>query len=243
MLKLAISPIDKMLADLQDLIGGRNIFTWGQYLADKNRVAFEAQHPGTLFKLYSLYSYLIYPYLPIMQGWRNKSSARRLLYVDAFCGNGLNVLNIKKNKIYVCGSSILALLASHRLSRRRNFNFDEMILIDLKRRNIILLEKRFNDIVNALNISSSYSANLNLNDDRNVHIIQGDIKEPEFVTLLADYLERYWLKFPLIHIMFFVDPATPASLTMATLKKLLVFPGDLILLLHPGIFAEMYKKA
>lgn len=242
MLRLSVPPIDKFLDDFNEVIGGRNILAWGKYLANKSTTAFEVEHSGTLFKLYSLYSYLGYPYLPIMQGWRRKSNARRLIYVDAFCGNGLNVLKNKKNRTYVCGSSILALLASHRLGTRQNFNFDEMILIDLKKRNIKSLENRINDIVSTLGVSSAYSTNLNLNNSDNVHIVQGDIKKTNFVKSVADYLNNYWSRFPLIHIMFFIDPGTPASLTFATLKELLVFPGDLILLLHPGLFAEMYKK-
>ena len=46
----------------------------------------------------------------------------------------------------------------------------------------------------------------------------------------------------LLHTMMFVDPGSPENLDMNMLKKLLKDPGDLLTLLHPGIFAEMVNK-
>jgi hypothetical protein len=42
--------------------------------------------------------------------------------------------------------------------------------------------------------------------------------------------------------MFFIEPDKPTSLTVSLLKNLLIFPGDILMLLHTGIFAEMVNK-
>ena len=39
-----------------------------------------------------------------------------------------------------------------------------------------------------------------------------------------------------------MDPPSPSTLNISILKRLLGFPGDLLMLLHPGTFAEMVYK-
>jgi hypothetical protein len=75
--------------------GDKNILTWSQFLASEAPTAFRVKHPGTLFKLYLLYQYLRFPYIPIMQRLRSKFNSRKLVYKDIFSGNGLNAMKSK----------------------------------------------------------------------------------------------------------------------------------------------------
>jgi len=47
-------------------IGNYTIPEWGTILASMNSEAFSVENTGTLFKLYSLYAYLKFPYLHII---------------------------------------------------------------------------------------------------------------------------------------------------------------------------------
>jgi hypothetical protein len=86
-----MTPIDKLLTDFNEEIGDKNILTWSQFIASKDLTAFRVEHPGTLFKLYLLYQYLRFPYIPIMQKLRFKFKSRKLIYIDIFSGNGLTL--------------------------------------------------------------------------------------------------------------------------------------------------------
>jgi hypothetical protein len=64
--------IERFKKDFTEMIGNKDIIAWSNYLSKKNSTAFSVEHPGSLFKLYSLYSYLIFPYLPIIGSWKSK---------------------------------------------------------------------------------------------------------------------------------------------------------------------------
>lgn len=225
-------------------IGDKNLAEWGKYIGKTNSTAFKVTHSGTLFKLFSLYSYLLYTYLPIMRNWRSISNSRKLLYIDIFCGNGLNKLTINGKETFVCGSAILTLFASHRLTQnfRNNYFFDNMLLIDRRENNIDLLKQRCDHLISELNLSNINSIDTTFNTKSKINFVRGNLKSDSFVNRIISHIEDYWSKNQLIHIMFFIDPGSPPSLRMSTLRSLLVYPGDLIMLLHPGIFAEMVKK-
>jgi three-Cys-motif partner protein len=236
---------NRFIKDFHDSIGDHTLVAWGRELATDNDKAFPVEHTGNLFKLYSLYSYLIFPYLHIMPNQRARSqSPFKLIYLDLFAGNGLNRIETNKREYYVCGSPILTLLASFLMSQRRRYScyFDQMILIDQKKENVALLSQRINCVAKKLNIDSVITVSNKLEDrNSNVTVTKADVTDDRFVQILIDVINKIWTNNH-IHVMLFIDPDAPRNLKMQTLKEMLKFPGDLLMLLHPGIFAEMTMK-
>lgn len=223
-------------------IGKKSLLEWGQLLATKNLKAFPVEHTGTLFKLYALYAYLIFPYLPIIKGWRNQNNNyRKFLYLDLFAGNGLNEIKDGSARHYLCGSAIIALLASHLLSKKTESYFDQMIMVDNDTSSAATLLQRLGFIITELDLSTKYSTSDTFSFKKNVMVLKGDVTESTFIAELEEHLQKLLGHFS-IHIMFFIDPPTPESLRASTLNTMLSFPGDVILLLHTGIFAELVNK-
>jgi len=122
------SLFERFIRNFREEINHRNILQWGEFLASMNSTAFEVQHTGALFKLYSLYSYLRFPYLHIMMSRRQKGQfPQKIVYLDLFSGIGLNKVNTEGRSYYICGSGILVLLASYLLSEKRRYTFVEMV--------------------------------------------------------------------------------------------------------------------
>lgn len=236
---------DRFQENFRKSIGGHTLIDWGKVLASADEKAFEVEHTGNLFKLYSLYSYLNFPYLHIMPNQRRMAiSPFKLIYLDLFSGNGLNRIETNGRKYFVCGSPILALLASFLRSQRREYScdFDHMIMIDQKDENISLLSERLKLVASQLGIDSTISISNNVgNSKANVIVAKGDVTDDKFVQELTDSMDEIWGN-DLVHVMLFVDPDSPRGLKMKTLKKMLSYPGDLLILLHPGIFSEMTMK-
>lgn len=236
--------INRFTDDFHKKIGNRTIIEWGQHLSSINDSAFRVDHAGTLFKLYSLFAYIEFPYMHIMCSRRNKGKINKLIYLDLYCGNGLNRIQIDKKESFICGSALLALLASHSRSRGEGkCYFDSMILVDSNVNNTKLLSQRCKAIVSELGISREISVQDGFyNTSPNILTITGDSTDAVFISKLTSHLKSTWDKNPYIHIMLFIDPDSPERLRMSTLRELLTFPADLLLLLHTGIFAEMINK-
>ncbi|MGH9982467.1 MAG: three-Cys-motif partner protein TcmP [Nitrososphaeraceae archaeon] len=232
----------RFINDFNQKIHGKTINEWSTTLADRNEKAFNVDHPGTLFKLYSLYAYLIFPYLPIISNLRRKNNGK-MIYVDLFAGNGLNKIELGKSKYFVCGSPILALLATYILSQGKSEScfFDKMILVEKDRENVDLLKERLKLIIKDLGIKHSVNIGDNIQSDSKILVLKGNVKEANFINQLTNEIDRIWNN-KLLQSMLFVDPGSPENLDMNMLKQLLGYPGDLLMLLHPGIFAEMINK-
>jgi three-Cys-motif partner protein len=232
----------RFINDFNQKIHGKTINEWGNILASQNEKAFTVDHPGTLFKLYSLYAYLIFPYLPIISSLRSKHNVE-MIYVDPFAGNGLNKIELGKTKYFVCGSPILTLLASHALSQKRSYScyFDKMILVEKDREKIELLKERLETIIIHLGIKHIVNIGDNLQSKSNILVLNANSKDTNFLRQLTCEIDRIWNE-KLMQTMLFVDPGSPENLDISMLKKLLSYPGDLLMLLHPGIFAEMANK-
>lgn len=238
------SIIEDFKKGLTEKIGNKTIIEWSRYLSIKNSNSFSVDHPGLLFKLFSLYSYLLYPYLPIMRSWRSdKPEQSRLIYLDPFAGNGLNKIHHNDLKHFICGSSVLTLLTSQKLTyiRKKDFSFDQMILIDKSKDKIMLLSDRLDILIKDLDLQD-YVICHKLDLNSKIITISQDVTRKSFVIDLVNHINNIWSQFPRINIMFFIDPDTPSSLTAFLLNNLLSFPGDVIMLLHSGIFAEMVNK-
>lgn len=234
---------DRFLNNFKEKISNRTILEWGEFLASSNSQAFNVEHTGTLFKLYSLYSYLKFPYLHIMAKRRQEGSLQKIIYLDLFSGNGLNRLDTTNGRYYICGSCILALLAAHSLSRKRSYDcyFDHMILVDNDKNNNLLLSERFDIILKELGIGSTLRKENKMNDDGNIIILHGDVTNSNFIEEIKTWLNQRWASYS-IHMMLFVDPPSPATLKMSALRSFLTYYGDVMMLLHPGTFAEMVMK-
>jgi hypothetical protein len=234
--------IDRFESDLKKKIGSKSLPEWGEFLATKNNVAFPVKHTGTLFKLYALYAYLIFPYLQIIRGWRKGNPRyRKFLYLDIFAGDGLNEISTAGDKYYLCGSALLAMFASHLLSSKSESYFDQMIMVDNNPDSLNRLSERLNLIISELNLRSHFSISNTLQSHDKVMVLNGDATDCKFINSIKDYLQNL-LAYSSINIMFFIDPPAPESLRASTLKKLLPFPGDVLMLLHTGIFAEIVNK-
>jgi len=178
-----------------------------------------------------------------MSSQRSKGVIDKLVYLDLFSGNGLNKIEINNSKIFVCGSPILALLASHFMSDEMcDRYFDHMILIDKNISNSTLLSKRLERLLQELEIASRLNLSNTLETNPNITTITGDMTDNHFVDRLVTHLDKIWSNSRSIHIMMFIDPGSPQNLRMSSLKKLLSFPGDVIMLLHPGLFSQMVNK-
>ena len=239
------SLFERFIRNFREEINHRNILQWGEFLASMNSTAFEVEHTGTLFKLYSLYSYLRFPYLHIMMSRRQKGQfPQKIVYLDLFSGNGLNKVNTEGRSHYICGSGILALLASYVLSEKRRYTcyFDHMLLIDSDNKNNVILLDRCKSMLKNLGIESVSGTDNDLTSKyTNITTIHGDATKSRFMDKITDWLDDIWDKHS-IHIMLFVDPPSPSTLNVSILKRLLVYPGDFLMLLHPGTFAEMVSK-
>ncbi|MGH9988455.1 MAG: hypothetical protein ACRD8W_31350, partial [Nitrososphaeraceae archaeon] len=124
---------DRIKSNLQEKIGDRTVAEWSLYLKSLDNFSFPVKHTGTIFKLYSLFTYLIYPYISIIANQRNQNAHYKMLYIDLFAGNGLNEIIDKSRMHYICGSPILAILASHLMSKKRqkySCYFDCMLLFE-----------------------------------------------------------------------------------------------------------------
>jgi hypothetical protein len=76
-----------------------------------------------------------------------------------------------------------------------------------------LLKQRIGDVATELGLSHKYLIDSELKDSTLVHVIKDDIRRPSFVSSIENYLNSYLAKFGFIHIMFFLDPGNPTSLT------------------------------
>ena len=237
------SIIDRLKNDFNEKIGDKSILDWSHFFFKNDSRAFNVTHAGTLFKLYSLYTYLIFPYLPIMTNQRNMHGTK-LIYFDLFAGNGLNFLNVEHKSLHLLGSTLFVILASYKLGliKNKNYNFDKLIIIDKDENNVDLLTKRLQLLIKELNLLDLYKISKKFDVNFNIYGLKGDVTKSDFIEELTDYLDTVWHFHRIIHIMFFIDPDTPESLRARTLQSLLCYPGDVILLLHPGIFAEMVNK-
>lgn len=236
---------DRFKDNFSNSIVGNTLIQWANELSKMSSQAFNVEHPGNFFKLYSLYAYLLFPYLHIMPNQRSRSkSPFKLIYVDLFAGNGLNSIETNGRNYFVCGSSILTIFACYLRSQSRKYDcyFDHMFMIDQKEDSLEILSHRIQYVAKKLGIDSRLRISNNVDDtSSNVVITKGNVTNDNFIQSLTKTIEKIWGG-DLIHVMLFVDPDTPGNLKMQTLKKLLQYPGDLILLLHPGIFIEMVMK-
>lgn len=238
---LMASLIDKFKEDFSKKIGNRNILDWAKSLAAKDSSAFEVEHTGTLYKLYVLFSYVKFPYLHIMAS-RRKDNGTRLIFLDLYSGNGLNKIN-GLNEIYVCGSSILTLLASFVRTQARDYlcYFDHMVLVDNHSKSVDILNERCSTIIKELQIDKILSLGKSLSTNANIISLKADVTDQSFITELSNWINSIWEN-NMIHILLFIDPDAPRNFSMRTLENLLQYPGDLLMLLHPATFAEMILK-
>jgi len=234
-----VSLIDRFTRDFQEEIGGKNLKEWADFLSNKDNTAFEVDHTGTLFKLYTLFSYAKWPYLKIMANQREKYKTQ-LIFLDLYCGNGLN--KIATNNTFVCGSSILVLLASYIINNSRAYNghFDHMVLIDKDKNSIEILEERCKTMLNELGIKTLDVGN-SLSTNAKIILLKADVLDSSFIMDLSSWLRSLWTK-NFIHTLLFIDPDRAGNFNMDILIQLLKFPGDLFILLHPGTFVEMVNK-
>lgn len=125
--------IKKFKEDFDEKIGGKNLKEWSRFLSQKNRDAFLVAHTGTLYKLYTMFSYTRRPYLEIFTN-PNKPKGIKTFFIDLYGGNGLNQITDPEH--FLCGSSILAFLASYSLTEKRHHDsyFDHLISIDKKKK-------------------------------------------------------------------------------------------------------------
>lgn len=165
----------------------------------------------------------------------------KLIFIDPYAGSGLNKISTPK-EIYVCGSSLLALFASHLINKSREYDgyFDHMVLIDKSSKSIEVLQNRCRIILNELgenriNIENSLSSNAR------IITLKSDIQNTDSIRELSQWLESIWEK-NFIHTLLFVDPDRAANFSMNILAELLRFPGDLFVLLHTDTFVEMVNK-
>jgi three-Cys-motif partner protein len=228
----------------REKISNRTIEEWGIHLTTINSSSFKINHTGTVFKLYSLYEYLIYPYLHIIPNQRRLNAPYEMVYLDLFAGNGLNeISDARDRKYFVPGSPILAILASFRIQSHRSYPcyFDKMLLIDSDKQTTDILLDRCNVMVDALRAQNSLTIGHGYNSKKNIQVIKADITNANSASDLLNNLQQI-RNGGKMHIMLFIDPPTPVSLELPTIKNLLTFPSDVIMLLHSGIFATQVKK-
>jgi hypothetical protein len=79
--------LERFTQDFHKKIAGRNMIEWGEYLYSLNQTAFPIDHLGTLYKLYSLFAYIEFPYMHIMGSQRNKGVINKLIcfHLYLFC--------------------------------------------------------------------------------------------------------------------------------------------------------------
>ena len=228
--------LDRFVNDLKgDKIGGRTMLDWSDHLYKQKSEAFEVEHTGTVFKLTLLSSYVTFPYLSIMAN-RRREFGTKLIFLDLYSGNGLN--KIKDLQFVLCGSSLLALLHSHYLTTSRNYScyFDHYVMVDGDKKSITILHDRCKTILNDLDMGVDLMLGNKLESNAHLLTLNENAQDKTFISRLCNWLDSIWDNE--IHILLFIDPDTPANFSIDTLIKLLQYPGDLLILLHPGIFAK-----
>lgn len=157
-----------------------------------------------------------------------------MIYLDLFAGNGLNEISDARDRKYlVPGSPILAILASFRIQSRRIYPcyFDKMLFIDSDKQTTDILFDRCSVMVDALRVQNSLTIGHGYNSKKNIQVIKADITNTNSASDLIDNLQQI-RDGGKMHIMLFIDPPTPVSLELPTIKNLLTFPSDVIMLLQ-----------
>jgi hypothetical protein len=117
---------------------------------------------------------------------RNKGKINKLIYLDLYCGNGLNRIQIDKKELFICGSALLALLASHSRSRvDGKCYFDRMILVDSNVNNTKLLSERCKAVVSELESREISVQDSFYNTSPNILTITGDSTDAVFISKLS----------------------------------------------------------
>ncbi|MGH9988391.1 MAG: hypothetical protein ACRD8W_31030, partial [Nitrososphaeraceae archaeon] len=114
-----------------------------------------------------------------------------------------------------------------------------MLLFEKDQKSNSILLNRCNRLIQDLSISDKLIADYGYGD-HNIKVIGKNINNQKELSTLIEHIKKLQ-SLNKVHIMLFVDPPTPASLDMQTLKQILMFPSDMIMLLHAGIFAKQVK--
>lgn len=104
-----------------------------------------------------------------------------------------------------------------------------------------MLKDRFNLILDELKIND-IGVGDSLNSGEKISIIKSDVTNPKFIDEFCHWLDEKWEEYKRINTLLFVDPDSPRNLHMNTLKQLLHYPGDLLMLIHSGTFVEWLQK-
>ena len=243
---------------------GRSLRQWADDIySEVPGICTETEHPGTLFKLLFLWSYVRYPYLHIQASQRKRAVKKyrkaMMFYIDMYAGCVINQLRLPGKLIRLLGSPALSILASidFTISRKENYLWDLLILNEydsqyrsmLRERLEVLLKKAETTIGKpfmpfyVISDRSTNEALLNIRKTRSgiVYITGLDCTRVESWRRIAHILmpdnEDEW-----IHGLVFIDPPSPSTLPIEGLKEVLRIPSDIIILAHKGIFAEHVLK-
>jgi len=225
-----------------------------KYPHKRDKIIFFTQHPGTIFKLFFIKTYLGFPYVRIISGLKNKLKEKygyaEIMYIDLFAGSGITGIKIKDKEILLPGSAILPLIAQQ---RRKTVLFDRIILCEIDREKVKVLVDVIKSLLDMLEISERYKVKiihnemelrktlLNVSKGKEIIVCKGDANRIGELIVQALEERDKLLKIG-IHSLIFLDPGGPTEIGASLLKHLCSLPGDLFILFHPTIFAEMVLR-
>jgi len=172
----------------------------------------------TPLKLIGL-SYFIGSYLDILAGMEKKHGPVELIYIDPFCGCGLNAVNEE----ILAGSPIITINCASKVERK----FDRLFFGDLNEGYTDALKKRLQYIESLWNYDW-------IKDKYTIQTADANI----FLNKVVDELEKFQYK----NYLAFIDPYF-TSLSWESLERLLKIPyGDLIYTLQSKLIAKEVCK-